>query len=67
MKRANPFTSGAIALALIALALLVPAPRGTIILYLLICLGAGLAGAGRAVWLGLLVVAPLRLLQLVMH
>ena len=67
MRRAHPFTSGAIALALIALALLVPAPRGTVILYLLICLGAWLAGAGRAVWLGLLVVAPLWLLLLVMH
>ena len=67
MKRAHPFTSGAIALALIALALILPAPRTTIGLYLMICIGSWLAGAGRAVWLGLLVVVPLWLLLFVMH
>ena len=67
MKRAHPFTTGAIALALIALALIVPAPRATVALYLLICLGAWLAGAGRGVWLGLLVSLPLWLLLFVMH
>ncbi|MEO5798301.1 MAG: energy-coupling factor transporter transmembrane component T [Gemmatimonadales bacterium] len=67
MKRAHPFTSGAIALALIALALILPAPRGTIALYLAICAGAALAGAKRAIWLGLLVVVPLWILLFVMH
>lgn len=67
MKRAHPFTSGAVALALIALALLLPAPRGTIALYLVIMVGAWLVGAGRAVWLGLIVSVPIWILLLVMH
>ena len=67
MRRLHPFTGGAVTLALIALALILPAPRGTIALYLLVCLGAPLVGAGRAVWLGLLMVVPLWLLLFVMH
>ncbi|MEP6590239.1 MAG: energy-coupling factor transporter transmembrane component T [Gemmatimonadota bacterium] len=67
MTRAHPFTGGAVSLAAIALALILPAPRGTIALYLAICLGAWALGAGRAVRLGLLAVAPIWLLLFIMH
>lgn len=67
MKRAHPFTSGSITLALIALAIILPAPRATIVLYLVICAGAVLAGARRAVWLGFLMVLPIWILLFVMH
>lgn len=66
-RRAHPFTPGAVALALMALALLLPAPRGTIALYAVTCLLAIATGVGRGVWLGVLVCAPLWVLLFVLH
>lgn len=67
MKGAHPFTSGAVTLALIALALILPAPIWTIALYLTICVGARLTGVGRSVWLGVLILLPIWILLFVMH
>lgn len=58
-RRAHPFTSGAVALGLIALTLILPAPGGTLAMYgisIAIALGTGLR---RSVWLGALAAAPL--------
>ncbi|MES2124468.1 MAG: energy-coupling factor transporter transmembrane component T [Gemmatimonadota bacterium] len=67
MTRRHPFTGGAVALAAIALAILLPAPGGTIALYLVICAGAAALGAGKAIRLGLLAVVPIWVLLFVMH
>jgi len=66
-RTAHPFTTGTVALAFTALAIVVPAPAGTIVLYAIICLVAILTGAGRGVILGLVVVAPLWFLLFLMH
>lgn len=66
-RRAHPFTSGAVTLALMALALIVPAPVGTGVVYGATILLALLTGTGRGVRLGLAVVAPLWVLLFVMH
>ncbi|MGH7522914.1 MAG: energy-coupling factor transporter transmembrane component T [Gemmatimonadales bacterium] len=62
IRRAHPFTVGAVALALSALALVLPNPVETTALYLITGLLALLSGAGRAVWRGLIVVAPIWIL-----
>jgi energy-coupling factor transporter transmembrane protein EcfT len=57
--RAHPFTSATVALGLMALTLIVPAPVGTLVMYgvtIAIALGTGLR---RSVWLGALAAAPL--------
>jgi energy-coupling factor transport system permease protein len=66
-RRAHPFTSGAVALALTALAILAPAPTWPPLVYALICAVAIVTGVGRAVFLGLAVAVPLWLLLVVMH
>lgn len=66
-RRAHPFTPGAVMLALAAAAVIAPAPDGSVIVYGVTILLAAVTGAGRGVWLGVLVSAPLWLLLLVMH
>ncbi len=66
-RRAHPFTAGAVALALAALALLAPAPVGPVVVYAATMLVSLLTGSGRGVWLGVLVSAPLWVLLLVVH
>jgi energy-coupling factor transport system permease protein len=66
-RRADPFTPGAVALALMALAIIAPAPEGTLAVYACTCLLALLTGASRGVWLGVVVSAPLWLLLFLMH
>jgi energy-coupling factor transport system permease protein len=65
--RAHPFTAGTVTLVAILLGVLVPAPDGPPVFYLLVCLVAVATGVGRAVVHGLLVVAPLWLLLFIMH
>lgn len=62
VKQSHPFTPGAVALGLIALTLILPAPRGTMAMYAITVAIALACGLGRSVWLGLLAVAPLWLL-----
>jgi len=66
-RRAHPFTAGSVALLLVLLAVLVPAPNGPPLLYAAVCLVAVASGVGRAVLLGLVVAAPLWLLLFLMH
>lgn len=66
-RRAHPFTPGAVMLALVAAAVIAPAPNGSMIVYTVTILLAIITGAGRGVWLGILVSAPLWLLLFVMH
>jgi energy-coupling factor transporter transmembrane protein EcfT len=62
IRRAHPFTVGAVALALAALALVLTSSVATTGLYLITCVFALLTGAGRAVRRGLIVVAPIWIL-----
>lgn len=66
-RRAHPFTTGAVALALAGLGVLAPAPGGTALLYALVMVLALVTGAARGVWLALLITGPLWLLLFVMH
>jgi energy-coupling factor transport system permease protein len=66
-QRAHPFTSGAVALALTAVAILAPAPAWPPLVYAIVCGIAIATGVGRAVLLGLAVAVPLWLLLFVMH
>jgi hypothetical protein len=66
-RRAHPFTPGAVMLALVAAAVIAPAPNGSVIVYSVTIMLAIITGAGRGVWLGILVSAPLWLLLFVMH
>jgi energy-coupling factor transport system permease protein len=66
-RRAHPFTTGAVALALAALAVLAPAPGGTTLLFGVTVMLAILTGAARGVWLALLIAGPLWVLLFVMH
>lgn len=66
-RRAHPFTAGGVSLAMVCLALLVPAPSGPPLLYLGICFVAILTGVGRAVRQGMLLAAPLWILLFLMH
>jgi energy-coupling factor transport system permease protein len=66
-RRAHPFTPGAAALALMALAIIAPAPKGTLAVYAATCILALVTGAGRGVWFGLLVAVPLWVLLFVIH
>lgn len=66
-RRAHPFTPGVVMLALSAAAIIAPAPKGSVIVYGVTILVAAITGAGRGIWLGLLVSAPLWLLLFVMH
>jgi energy-coupling factor transport system permease protein len=61
-QRAHPFTSGAVALALIALALVLPSAVPVALLYLCTVLLAWLSGAGAGVRRGLIAVLPIWLL-----
>lgn len=67
MKDAHPFTLGALALMCAALALLLPAPVGTLVLYAAVCIGALLAGVPRSILLGVLVAGPVWVLLFIMH
>ena len=66
-RRAHPFTSGAVALALAAMVLLAPPPRGTAVVYALTVLVAIATGTGRGVVLGAIACAPLWILLFIMH
>lgn len=66
-RRAHPFTGGAVALALTALVMIAPAPRGTLLIYGITCLLAIVTGVPRAVALGLIISAPLWLFLFLMH
>ena len=66
-RRAHPFTPGAVALAVMALAVILPAPRATIVLFLCTGLLGIVAGAGKGVRLSLAVAAPFWILLFVMH
>lgn len=65
--RAHPFTAGSVSLAMVLLAVLVPAPNGPPLLYAAVCLIALLTGVGRAVRQGMLLAAPLWILLFLMH
>jgi energy-coupling factor transporter transmembrane protein EcfT len=65
--RAHPFTAGAVSLAMVLLAVLVPAPNGPPLLYAAVCVAAMLTGVGRAVRQGMLLAAPLWILLFLMH
>lgn len=65
--RAHPFTSGAVALALVALALVLPTAGDTIVLYAITIALAVATGAGSGVRRGLLVVAPIWVLLFVLQ
>lgn len=67
MRRAHPFTPGAVALAVMALAVILPAPRATIALYLVTVLLGILAGGAKGVRLSFAVAAPFWILLFVMH
>jgi energy-coupling factor transport system permease protein len=67
MTRAHPFTDGALVLAVVALALLLPSWPATLALYLGTCGVALSVGAGSGVRLGFLVALPLWVLLVVMH
>lgn len=58
-RRAHPFTAGAITVALIALALVLPSASQTVVLYGITALLALAAGAGAGVRRGLIAVFPL--------
>jgi energy-coupling factor transport system permease protein len=66
-RRAHPFTLGAVVLAIIFLAVLLPAPRGTLALFIATILLGVLTGAGRGIRLSLAVAAPFWLLLFVVH
>ncbi len=66
-RRAHPFTPGAVALAIMALAVVLPGTAATTTLYLVTCLLAVASGAGRAVRLGLAVIVPLGVLLFIMQ
>jgi energy-coupling factor transport system permease protein len=61
-RRAHPFTSGAVTLALIALALVLPSARQTAALYVATIVIAVSTGAERGVRSGLVAVAPIWIL-----
>lgn len=65
--RAHPFTAGSVSLAMVVLAVLVPAPTGPPLLYLAVCLVAIGTGVGRAVRQGMLLALPLWILLFLMH
>lgn len=66
-RRAHPFTAGAVVLAVIVLAVVLPAPGGTLIL-LALTLGLGIVvGGAKGVWLSLGIAAPFWLLLFVVH
>jgi|CXWL01.1.fsa_nt_gi energy-coupling factor transport system permease protein len=65
--RAHPFTAGSVSLAMVCLAVLVPAPMGPPLLYAAVCLVAIATGVGRAVRQGMLLAAPLWILLFLMH
>lgn len=58
-QRAHPFTNGAVAMALIALALVLPSASQTAVLYLCTMLIAWSTGAGSGVRRGLVAVVPI--------
>ncbi len=66
-RRAHPFTAGAVALALIALALLVPDTRSAAYLYAATVVLALASGAGRGVRLALIAMAPICILLLILQ
>ena len=66
-RRAHPFTPGAVALAVMVLAVVLPAPRATVALFLCTAVLGTLAGAGKGVRLSFAVAAPFWLLLFVMH
>lgn len=66
-RRVHPFTAGAVALALTALAIIAPAPRGTLLVYVMTCGLAVLTGVPRGVVLGMIISAPLWLFLFLMH
>ena len=66
-RRAHPFTPGAVALAVMVLAVILPAPRATIALFVGTALLGIAAGAGRGVRLSFAVAAPFWILLFVMH
>lgn len=59
VRQAHPFTSGAVTLALIALAVVLPTPQQTTALYAITIVLALSTGAGRGVRTGLVAVAPI--------
>jgi energy-coupling factor transporter transmembrane protein EcfT len=65
--RAHPFTLGAVALAAMALAVTLPAPRATINLFIVTVLVGVLAGAGRGIRLSFAVAAPFWVLLFIVH
>lgn len=67
MTRAHPFTDGALVLAVVALALLLPGWPATTTLYVMTGVVAFALGASSAVRLGLVVAVPLWVLLIVMH
>ncbi len=66
-RRAHPFTPGAVALAIMALAVVLPGTVATTALYVVTGLLAVLTGAARAVRLGLAVIVPLGVLLFIMQ
>ncbi|MGH7594256.1 MAG: energy-coupling factor transporter transmembrane component T [Gemmatimonadales bacterium] len=66
-RRAHPFTAGAMALAIIALAVILPTAGAVIALYLATCAIALVTGAGRGVRLGLMAVLPVWALLFVLQ
>ncbi len=66
-RRAHPFTPAAVALGVMALAILLPGNVATTVLYVVTCLIAAAAGAGRAIRLGLAVIVPLGVLLFIMQ
>jgi len=66
-RRAHPFTSGAVALALVTLALVLPTAGDTILLYAATIVIALATGAGSGVRRGLLAVAPIWILLFVLQ
>lgn len=67
VQRAHPFTSGAVALALIALALVLPSRQETTALYLITVMIALSTGTGGGVRTGLIAVAPIWILLFVLQ
>ena len=66
-RRAHPFTPGAVALAVMALAVILPAPRATVVLFIGTALLGIAAGAGKGVRLSFAVATPFWVLLFVMH
>jgi energy-coupling factor transporter transmembrane protein EcfT len=66
-QRAHPFTTGAVALALISLALVLPSPQQTTALYVITIILALSTGTGGGVRTGLIAVAPIWILLFVLQ